>query len=119
MRFIASLSLLLAALAFAYVAVTMLLIKLKGVDMPRARGIGILIFGCGLGQFGVIALGFVPYLTGHGVSLSRRLKYFERDSDPMGALVGLIVHAGLGVLLIAVCTYFGLKLIRRSSLAKA
>jgi hypothetical protein len=119
MRFIFNFSLLLAVLAFVYLAVTLLLIKLRGVDLPLARGLGVLIFGWGLGQFGVIALGFVPYLTGYGVSLSRRLRYFERDGDPIGALVGLVVHAGLGILLIAGCTYFGLKLIRRSSLAKA
>lgn len=49
MRFILNLSLLLAALAFAYIVAAMLLVKLRGIDMPRARGIAILVFGWGVG----------------------------------------------------------------------
>jgi hypothetical protein len=119
MRSILNLSLLLTALAFAYLVVTMLLMRWKGLDMPRARGIAILVFCWGLGQFGIVFLGFVPYLSGRGISLSRRLEYFASESDPMGALIGLVVHVGLGVLLIAGGTYFGLKLVRRGSPANA
>jgi len=116
MRFSLNLSLLLVVLAFMYGAATMLIMKIRRFDVPRTRGIGLLVLGWGIGQFGIVALGVVPYLSGQGVSLSRRLQYFERESDPIGALIGLVVHIGLGVFLIVGCTYFGLRLIRHGSI---
>lgn len=119
MSWIVTISTALVVIGFGYAFVCMFVHKLRKVDMPRARGVGALLFLCGLGQWSVICLGLIPYFAGQGVSLSRRLKYFSAASDPVGALTGMLFHVALGLFMIGLGIFFGLRLIRHSSLAKA
>ncbi|WP_159447419.1 hypothetical protein [Novilysobacter spongiicola] len=119
MVWLAKFSTALAIFGFSYVFVLAIIQKTRKRDMPRARGLGLILFCCGLGQWAVFCLGVFPYISGQGVSLSRHLKYFSAASDPTAALTGILVHVSLGLFLSCVGLYFGLKLLRHGTLAKA
>lgn len=112
MNWIAKISLWLAVVGIAFLVIAVIGPKLLRKDMPRLRGVALIAAASGIGQWSIICLGLLPYLSGVGVSLSRRLRYFSAASDPAGAFIGMAVHIGLGLLLIGVGLFFGLRLVR-------